>query len=167
MADPIDIGGGVVLRDLQIGDAGWIIQRHAEHYAAEEGFDASFEALVARILADYIYLHDPVRDRAFVAVRDGQRVGSVFCVGIGPTDAKLRLFLLDPDQRGTGLGRRMLAECLAHARAKGFTRMELWTHESHRAACALYRAVGFTCRSSVPVHTFGCDLVEQQWDIAL
>ena len=97
----------VSLRDLAIGDAGWLIQRHGELYADEEGFDASFEALVADILAEFIRQNDPQTERAFIAVAGKRRLGSVLCVQSGtPGVAKLRLFLLEPDARGIGLGAR-------------------------------------------------------------
>ncbi len=69
--------------------------------------------------------------------------------------------------RGQGLGRRMLVHCMEFARAAGYARMELWTHESHKAACALYAAHGWRLTASKPVHSFGVDLVEQSWKIDL
>lgn len=153
----------VILRDLAIGDAGWLIQQHGELYAAAEGFDATFEALVAEILADFIRNRDPSCERAWIATRGNQRLGSIFCVRQNADTAKLRLFLLMPDARGQGLGKRLLAACIAYARATGYRRMQLWTHESHTAACALYAAQGFTLTGSKPVHSFGVDLVEQSW----
>ncbi len=156
--------GEITLDALAIGDAGWLIQRHAELYAADEGFDASFEPLVAEILADFIRNHDPARERAWIARENDRRVGSIFCVkGKAPGEAKLRLFLIEPEMRGRGLGRRLLNACLDYARDSGYTRMTLWTHESHRAACALYAAHGFGLVSSRPVTAFGVDLVEQEW----
>ena len=156
------------LRDLEIGDAGWLIERHAVLYAREEGFDATFEALVAEIVAAYIRSHDPATERAFIAVEDGRRLGSVFCVQSGaPGVAKLRLFLLVPEARGRGLGQQLLDACLAFARKAGYTRMRLWTHESHRAACALYAKNGFRLTNAIPVRSFGVDLVEQSWEIDL
>ena len=154
----------VMLDTLRIGDAGWLIQRHAELYAAEAGFDASFEPLVARILADFLDHHDPARERGWIARAGGRRLGSIFCVtGPAPDTAKLRLFLLEPEVRGTGLGQRLLDTCLEFARGAGYGRITLWTHESHRAACALYARNGFACIASKPVHSFGQDLVEQEW----
>jgi GNAT superfamily N-acetyltransferase len=159
---------GVVLRDLRIGDAGWLIERHGVLYARDEGFDASFEALVAEILAAFIRGHDPATERGWIAEADGRRLGSIFCVQSGDSGvAKLRLFLLVPEARGRGLGQRLLEQCLSFARDTGYTRLKLWTHESHRAACALYARNGFGCTSSVPVRSFGVDLVEQTWEIAL
>lgn len=125
----------VTFRDLEIGDAGWLIERHAVLYAESDGFDASFEALVAEILADFIRNRDPASERAFIAVAGGRRVGSVFCVRSGEAGvAKLKLFLIEPEWRGRGLGRRLLDACLGFAREAGYERLRLWTHESHRAA---------------------------------
>lgn len=159
----------VTLRDIAIGDAGWLIQRHGELYAAAEGFDASFEVLVAEILADFLRNHDPDRERAFIAVTDGgTRLGSIFCVDGGePGVAKLRLFLLEPEARGLGLGQRLLEACLGFARDVGYLKMRLWTHESHKAACTLYARNGFYCVATAPVHSFGVDLVEQTWEKVL
>ena len=160
-------GDDTELRDLAIGDAGWLIQQHAELYAAEEGFDHMFEPLVAEILADFIRNHDPEVERGWIAWRNGRRLGSIFCVRLDDQTAKLRLFLLVPQARGSGLGRRLLEACIDHARAKGFKSLQLWTHESHEAACALYRKYGFELRDSQPVTSFGVDLVEQTWQLTL
>ncbi|WP_420395569.1 GNAT family N-acetyltransferase [Nioella sp.] len=159
---------GIDLRDLAIGDAGWLIQQHAELYARDEGFDASFEALVAEILAEYIHTRDPACERAWIAWDGEQRLGSIFCVkGPEPGQAKLRLFLLTPAARGRGLGKRLLDACITYARDKGYREMVLWTHASHRAACALYEKAGFTCIDSHPVTSFGQRLEEQTWKLNL
>ena len=158
----------VKLRDLGIGDSGWLVQRHGELYARDEGFDATFEALVAEILAEFIRKRSPHSERAWIAECDGQRLGSVFCVKSDtPGVAKLRLFLVEPAARGTGLGRHLLEECIAFARSKGNHTLRLWTHESHRAACALYEKYGFVCTRSEPVTSFGVDLIEQTWELDL
>ncbi|MEJ6394000.1 GNAT family N-acetyltransferase [Gymnodinialimonas sp. 2305UL16-5] len=158
----------ITFRDLAIGDAGWLIAQHAELYAASDGFDATFEALVARILADFIEHRQAPVERAWIAWRGDQRLGSIFCVkGGSPGVAKLRMFLLVPAARGHGLGRQLLHLCVDHARAQGFRELTLWTHESHRAACALYKATGFRCTASRPVHSFGVDMVEQEWRLDL
>ena len=158
----------ITFSDLQIGDAGWLIQRHGELYAEAEGFDATFEALVASILVDFMRHRDPAVERAWIARRTGQRLGSIFCVKSDQPDvAKLRLFLIDPKARGTGLGHRLLQMCIDHVQACGFSKLRLWTHESHRAACALYTKHGFRCTASRPVRSFGVDLVEQTWELDL
>ena len=158
----------VTLRDLAIGDSGWLIQRHGELYARDEGFDASFEALVADILATYLRTRDPEAERAWIAEDDGTRLGSIFCVKSGETGvAKLRLFLLEPRARGLGLGQRLLNECVAFARDTGNHTLRLWTHESHRAACALYARNGFALIRSEPKTSFSVPVVEQEWELPL
>jgi GNAT superfamily N-acetyltransferase len=160
---PDDIAIRTVTRD----DIPWIVERHAALYAQADGFDASFGQLVRQILDDWFPRHDPARERGFLALSGGQRIGTIFCVRLDDRTAKLRLFLLEPVARGRGLGRLLLAECMGFARVAGYTRMTLWTHESHTAACRLYRATGFACISSTPVRSFGRDLVEQHWQIDL
>jgi len=157
----------VTLRQLRVGDAGWLIQQHALLYQQDDGFDDSFEALVAEILADFIRYHDPECERGFIAERDGVRLGSVFCVRETTKTAKLRLFLLLPEARGLGLGKRLLGECMSFAKSVGYCEMKLWTHESHHAACALYRSFGWQLTGSKPVHSFGVDLIEQSWRVDL
>ncbi|MEQ8294034.1 MAG: GNAT family N-acetyltransferase [Roseovarius sp.] len=157
----------IAIRPFAPRDADWIVARHGVLYAQEAGFDDSFGALVAEIVADFVASHDPACERGWIAERDGRRLGCIFCVRLEGEVAKLRLFLVEPEARGTGLGKRLLETCLDFAKARGYRRLRLWTHESHRAACALYKARGFTCESSVPVRSFGQALVEQSWSIAL
>ncbi len=156
-----------LFRPFTPADAAWLAERHGTLYAQAEGFDDSFAPLVAGILADFIADHDPAREAGWIVEADGQRVGSIFCVRLDDRTAKLRLFLLEPAMRGQGLGQRMLAHCMGFARDAGYARMELWTHESHKAACALYAANGWRLAASKPVHNFGVDLVEQSWKIDL
>nr|WP_245840627.1 GNAT family N-acetyltransferase [Puniceibacterium sediminis] len=157
----------VTLRDLEAGDVGWLVAQHGELYARAEGFDESFGPLVAGILETYQRERDPACERAWIAVEDGQRLGSIFCVRQDTETAKLRLFLLTPAARGKGLGLRLLQACMGYARETGYRRMVLWTHESHKAACALYARNGWRLVESNPVHSFGVDLVEQTWEVDL
>ncbi|MCE8532149.1 GNAT family N-acetyltransferase [Ruegeria pomeroyi] len=157
----------ITLRPFRPEDAPWLVERHGTLYAQDEGFDDSFAPLVARIVDDFIANHDPDREQGWIAEADGQRLGSIFCVRLDETTAKLRLFLLVPEARGQGLGRRLIDTCMGFARDKGYVQMQLWTHESHRAACALYAATGWQLVDSKPVHSFGVDLVEQSWKITL
>ena len=157
----------IVLRDFIPEDVPWLVDQHGTHYAQAEGFDARFGALVAEIIAAYRRDRDPSCERAFIAQRGDERLGSIFCVRQDAETAKLRLFLLVPEARGQGLGQRLLDACMEYARDTGYARMVLWTHESHRAACALYARNGWTLHSARPVRSFGVDLVEQHWSVAL
>ncbi|MEQ6248479.1 GNAT family N-acetyltransferase [Sulfitobacter sp. HNIBRBA3233] len=155
----------IELRPFTPDDRDWLVAAHAKHYAREEGFDESFGILVAGILDDFIASHDPEDERGWIAWEDGKRIGSIFCVRLDGTRAKLRLFLLMPDARGKGLGRRLLETCTGFARACGYDGMQLWTHESHRAACALYRRNGWRLIAERPVTSFGQSLNEQTFEI--
>ncbi|MEO0938528.1 MAG: GNAT family N-acetyltransferase [Pseudomonadota bacterium] len=153
------------IRSFDADDLDWLVERHGTLYAAEEGFDDSFGPLVRSILEDFVAGNDPARERGWIAEDGAQRFGSIFCVQ-GPEDlAKLRLFLLVPEARGRGLGLRLLQTCLGFARQAGYAGLTLWTHESHRAACALYARSGFALERSEPVHAFGQNLVEQTWTL--
>lgn len=156
-----------VLRDLRPGDAGLVIARHAALYARDEGYDGSFEALVAEILAAFLTRATPDRERGWIAEGSGgQMLGSIFCMAEGPDEpgtARLRLFLIEPEARGTGLAQRMIEACLDFARAAGYRQMRLWTHESHQAAGKLYARNGFRLISSAPARAFSCDVVDQTW----
>lgn len=157
----------VTFHTLSPGDADWLIRQHVASYASSDGFDASFGQAVAQVLANFEAGHDPVCERAFVAWSGDQRLGSVFCTREDAQTARLRLFLLVPQARGMGLGRQMLGTCMRWAQACGYTRMVLWTHESHKAACALYARMGWHCTLSRPIRNYGADLVEQRWEVTL
>ncbi|MCE6960245.1 GNAT family N-acetyltransferase [Cereibacter sphaeroides] len=155
------------LRDLEIGDGGWIIGRHAEVYADEAGFDITFEALVAEVVARFIRSRDPARERAFIALQGGRRVGCLLCTRLTDDIAKIRLLLVEPGMRRQGIGRLLLQAAMAHARAHGFRSMGLWTFDGQRAAEALYISAGFRLVTSHPARSFGRDVVEQEWEILL
>lgn len=156
----------ITLRAFAPTDIDWLVEQHQTLYAREAQFDASFGPLVHQILEHFVRAHDPNREKGWIALDGAQRLGSIFCVKLTEDTAKLRLFLLVPEARGRGLGMRLLQTCMAFAQSSGYAGMELWTHESHAAACALYRKTGWSCMSSKPVRSFGVDLVEQSWTIA-
>ena len=142
---------------------------HGEVYAEEFGWTTEFEALVARIVADYAAERDPAREAAWIAERDGRRVGCVFCVA-DPDDARtarLRILLVHPDGRGRGLGGRLVDTCLAFARDAGYERVRLWTNHPLAAARHLYVERGFALTGEEPHHSFGHDLVGQTYELAL
>ncbi len=155
----------VVIRPVgRPGDLGWVVMAHGELYHAEFGWDTTFEALVARIVADYAAGHDPGREAAWIAELDGVRVGCVFCVAEDEQTAKLRILLVLPAGRGHRLGGRLVDTCVAFAREAGYARMRLWTNDPLVAARRIYLQRGFVLTEQEPHHSFGVDLVGQVYE---
>ncbi len=153
----------LVLRSPEPGDLGWVVQRHGLLYAEEYGWDETFEALVARIVADYVEHRDPQRERAWIAEVAGERVGCVFCVKRDDKTAQLRLLLVDPNARGRGIGTRLVDECLRFARRAGYDEIMLWTNDVLDDARRIYERAGFQLTEAEKHDSFGRDLVGQNW----
>jgi len=154
---------GYLLRAPRPGDMGWVVQRNGAVYAAEFGWDSSYEALVARIVADYVDHRDPEAEAAWVAEVDGAPAGCVFCVRENATTARLRLLLVEPWARGLGIGARLVEEVLRFARQAGYTDITLWTNDVLADARRIYQRAGFTLDNEHHHHSFGQDLIGQDW----
>ena len=159
--------GEIVLREHRPGDMGWVVERHAALYHEQDGWGAGFEALVAEIVKAFLDNFDPERERCWIAERDGARIGCVFVVKQSKHTAKLRLLLVEPRARGTGLGRRLVEECIAFAREKGYRKMVLWTHAHLAAARAIYRRTGFKRVRTEAHSTFGPRVIGEYWELKL
>nr|WSY54749.1 bifunctional helix-turn-helix transcriptional regulator/GNAT family N-acetyltransferase [Streptomyces sp. NBC_00886] len=158
----------VVLREPGPGDLGWVVQRNAALYAAEYGFNADYEGLVARIVADFAEDHDPHLERVWIAELDGRAVGCVMCVrDDAPGTARLRLLLVEPDARGVRIGDRLVAAVVEFARGVGYRDLVLWTNDILGAARRIYQRHGFVLTAEKPHRSFGQDLVGQDWRLDL
>ena len=154
---------GYLLRAPRPGDMGWVVQRNAAVYAEEFGWDGSYEALVARIVADYVDHRDPETEAAWIAEVDGAPAGCVFCVRENATTARLRLLLVEPWARGLGIGARLVDEVLRFARQAGYSDITLWTNDVLVDARRIYQRAGFTLDNENRHHSFGQDLIGQNW----
>ena len=157
----------VELRAHRPGDMGWVVHSHGRRYFEEYGWDERFEALVAGITKDFVENFDPARERCWIAEMDGEPVGSVFLVKSGKAVAKLRLLLVEPRARGLGLGKRLVEECIAFARAKGYRKLVLWTQSNLAAARHIYRCAGFRLVKRQKHREFGYPLTGEFWQTEL
>jgi GNAT superfamily N-acetyltransferase len=156
------------LRPHAPGDMGWVVHRHGVLYAREWGYNAEFEALVARIAADFLDHLDPARERCWIAEKDGDIVGSAFLVRKSKTVAKLRMLLVEPHARGLGIGKRFVDECIRFARRAGYKKITLWTQSELDAARTLYQRAGFRCVGRRTHDSFGKKgLVAETWELPL
>jgi DNA-binding MarR family transcriptional regulator/GNAT superfamily N-acetyltransferase len=157
----------VSIRGIEPGDLGWVVGRHGAIYADEFAWNTDFEGLVAQIVADYHAHLRAGRDNAWIATVGGARAGCVFCVERDATTAQLRILLVEPWARGLGIGRRLVEECIAFARDAGYSTMMLWTNDVLVAARRIYQAAGFVLAEEEHHHSFGHDLVGQNWTLDL
>ncbi len=159
--------GGWTLRLPLPGDIGWVVSRHGALYSQEYGFDARFEALVAKVAGQFLTTHDPVRERCWIAERNGVRLGSVFLVRESEDVGRLRLLIVEPAARGLGLGKALVSACIAFARSAGYRRLTLWTNDVLLAARGIYVGAGFHLIASAPHSDFGPPMVGEDWEMDL
>jgi DNA-binding MarR family transcriptional regulator/GNAT superfamily N-acetyltransferase len=167
LSPPSDPDRSIVFRNPHPGDYGWIIERHGQLYAEEFGWDTRFEALVASIVADFAKSHDPERERCWIAERDGMRVGCVFVVRQDYETAKLRLLIVDPLARGTGLGRALVQECIEFARNAEYRRLVLWTNNTLVGARHIYETERFQLIEQSAHADFGKPMIGEVWELTL
>jgi GNAT superfamily N-acetyltransferase len=149
---------------LQPGDIGRIVYFHGTVYAAEYGFDSTFEAYVAGPRADYVWSQS-LRERLWIAERAGQMIGCVAIVAASTDTAQLRWFLVEPRSRGKGLGTRLLREAIGFAEEQGYTTIVLWTVRQLVAAAHLYEAAGFRVVDERPGRMWGVDVIEEKYEL--
>jgi GNAT superfamily N-acetyltransferase len=161
------VGSQITLRPHRLGDLGWVVHRQAVLYHQEYGWTIAFEAMLADIAAKFIHNFDPGGEHAWVAERDGVILGAVFVVRHDESVAKLRMLYVEPEARGHQLGRRLVGEAIAFARARGYAKITLWTNDILTAARAIYVREGFRLVDEERHQSFGHDLVGQYWELDL
>jgi GNAT superfamily N-acetyltransferase len=157
----------ITLRDPKPGDLGFIVHHQAALYAKEYGWDWTFEALIAQIVADFIREFNPTMERCWIAELDGKIVGSAFVVKQSEHVAKLRMLYVHEDARGRGLGKRLVNECIEFSKSKGYRTIVLWTNDVLTAARHIYEAAGFTLVDESSHFSFGQQQNGQNWALNL
>jgi DNA-binding MarR family transcriptional regulator/GNAT superfamily N-acetyltransferase len=160
-------GEPYAVRTHRPGDLGWVVHRHGVLYAQEYGYDETFEALVAEIVAKFIQNYDAKRERCWIAEHEGEIAGSIFLVAESNSVAKLRLLLVEPSARGLGIGARLVSECVRFARRAGYQKIVLWTQSELDAARHVYRKAGFSVIEEKQHRSFGKDLTAETWELLL
>jgi GNAT superfamily N-acetyltransferase len=154
-----------IRHELKPGDLGMVVHLHGLIYAREYGLDASFEPYVAVPLAQC------ARDgsgRIWIAEDgEGRVLGSIAMVDGGEEAGQLRWFLLVPEARGIGLGRRLLATAMAYARDRGFARVFLWSFSDLIDARRLYERAGFRVSETKTSEVWGARRTEVRMDVEL
>ncbi|SEG14159.1 bifunctional helix-turn-helix transcriptional regulator/GNAT family N-acetyltransferase [Bosea lathyri] len=156
-----------IIREHRPGDIGWVVSAHGRLYAEDYGWDISFEGFVAEIAAQFLRDFKPLKECCRIAERDGAPVGSAFVVRDSDEVAKLRLVIVEKRAQGLGLGKALVREAIDFARSAGYRRMVLWTNDILHAARAIYVAEGFGLVAEESHHSFGQDLVGQNWELEL
>jgi GNAT superfamily N-acetyltransferase len=157
----------VVLRSHQPGDLGWVLSRHGALYTEEYGYNERFEGIVAEVVAKFLNERDPLRERCWIAERDGERLGSIFLMKETDKVAKLRLLLLEPSARGMGLGKLLVEACINGAKAAGYESIRLWTQSNLDAARSVYSKAGFVKVSEEEHTLFGRPSISETWELHL
>jgi GNAT superfamily N-acetyltransferase len=149
-----DRSARIEVREAELGDHGWVLERHAHLFEDQERWGEPFIAMIARLIADYLADHDPEHEAAWVAELDGERAGAVYCVRRSEEVAQLRLLFVDVEARGHGVGGKLVEECIAFARERGYERMMLSTVSPLASARRIYDAAGFKQTKEEPDPAF-------------
>lgn len=152
--------------DIGSGDIGWMVRMHGVLYAREFGFDTTFEAYVAGTMGE-LDRGLSSRERIWLAERDGRVIGTVAILERSPETAQLRWFLIEPEARGVGLGRTLIAKALDFCRECDYRTVILWTVSALTAAAHLYREAGFERVEATPGRRWGVDLIDERYELTL
>lgn len=158
-------GKAITIRTHRIGDLGYITYRHAILYQQEYGLGPVFEEYLLEGLLAFSRSEQP--GTIWIAEDGDQIVGFIAMAGIDSETAQLRWFLIEPEYRGIGLGRRLMTVAMDHCREKGYRKVFLWTFSDLNAARHLYKEYGFHITEEHPNDSWKVGLVEERWDITM
>jgi GNAT superfamily N-acetyltransferase len=157
----------VELRAPRPGELGWLVHRHGVVYAQELGWGEAFEGMVAEIVGRFGQSNDPLQERCWIAARGEVFLGCVFVTRHVQDTAQLRLFIVEPDARGLGVGAMLLKAAIEFARGAGYRKLILWTNAVLAAARRAYERAGFRLVHQEREQKAGLDFEGQIWEIGL
>jgi N-acetylglutamate synthase-like GNAT family acetyltransferase len=149
---------------LRPGDIGYVTYLHGTLYAAEYGWDHTFEAYVAGPLAEFGKSHSD-RERIWIVEKDAKVAGSIAIVEASTDEAQLRWLLLHPSLRGQGIGRILIKKAVGFCRESHYSRVFLWTEGALTAAARLYESAGFQLTEENTHELWGTIVTEQRYDL--
>ena len=150
--------------DLQPGDLSFLISSHTEHYLKVHGYATPFENIIAKAVVEFYESYDPDQSRIWIVEENGYRLGSLLLQDRGK-EAHLRMFLLLPDARGSGIGRELLRRFIAFCHDKNYVSAYFWTTDEQVAAGKLYRSFGFRVTEEQVSEAFGRPLLNQRYEL--
>ena len=92
-------------------------------------------------------------------------VGSIAVVEDSDAVAQLRWFLLTPELRGKGVGKRLLQEAISFCQEQGYQRVILWTTADLMDASRLYTSAGFKLIAEDAHEIWGKLVTEQKYEM--
>lgn len=152
---------------LRPGDIGYVAYLHGTLYADEYQLDHTFEGYVAVGLGEFAKSYDEHKDCLWLAEKNGFIVGSIAITGVTSKTAQLRWFLVHPDARGAGLGRRLIGTALDFCREHGFESVFLRTVSELTVAAHLYKDAGFARTEQQTHEIWGGIWTEERYDLTL
>jgi DNA-binding MarR family transcriptional regulator/ribosomal protein S18 acetylase RimI-like enzyme len=159
----------VRLRAPLVGELGWLVHRQAVLYHEEQGWNADFEGLIAKLYGDYQAMPEAPPKRLWIAELGGAVAGSIYVVPAAgrPGVAQLRMLYVEPFARGRGIGQQLVDAVIGFSRVSGYSKVILWTQSALVSARRIYDAAGFRLVSEEAHFSFGAELVGQYLELDL
>ncbi|MCX8188209.1 MAG: GNAT family N-acetyltransferase [Nitrososphaeria archaeon] len=151
--------------ELKPGDIGEIIKFHGITYSKEYGYDLTFEAYVAEGLAEFIKSYSAEKDCVWIVEDDKKIIGCIAVFGRSKDCAQIRWFLVHPEYRGKGLGKKLLEKAIEFCKNYGYRNIYLWTTSELAVAKKLYTGFGFVKTEEKKHRIWGKDIVEEKYEL--
>ena len=154
-------------RSHKPGDIGYITYRHGVVYANEYQLDETFEAYVAKYMAQFVENYDPTKENMWIVENETKIIGSIAITKVDEKTAQLRWLLVEPHERNKGIGNKLVTEAITFCKQRGYQKIVLGTFSDLLFARYLYEKNGFRLIESKSHHIWGQDLTEEQWELDL